>query len=71
MGLEGYGLDAGLPRRSACCCRRATRSRRSGCKAARLFVLRRGKVVSRMAPAEAMLSLEGRPERTGFAISGR
>jgi cytosine deaminase len=70
MGLEGYGLapgcNADLVVLQASGVVEAVRL-----KATRLFVLRRGKVVSRMAPAEAMLSLEGRPERTGFAIAGR
>jgi cytosine deaminase len=70
MGLEGYGLapgcNADLVVLQASGVVEAVRL-----KATRLFVLRRGKVVSRMAPAEAMLSLEGRPERTGFAITGR
>jgi cytosine deaminase len=68
MGLEGYGIQRG--------CHADLVVLQAGgvveavrLKATRLFVLRRGRVVSRMAPAEAMLSLEGRPERTGFAIS--
>ncbi|KJB96905.1 amidohydrolase family protein [Skermanella aerolata] len=70
MGLEGYGLvpgcNADLVVLQASGVVEAVRL-----KATRLFVLRRGKVVSRMAPAEAMLNLEGRPARTGFAITGR
>ena len=70
MGLEGYGLvpgcNADLVVLQASGVVEAVRL-----KATRLFVLRRGKVVSRMAPTEAMLNLEGRPARTGFAITGR
>lgn len=70
MGLEGYGIapgcNADLVVLQAGGVVEAVRL-----KATRLFVLRRGRVVSRMAPAEARLSLEGRPERTGFAIAGR
>ncbi|MFH7042006.1 amidohydrolase family protein [Paucibacter sp. JuS9] len=69
VGLEGYGLDAGckadfvlLQARSP---EEAIRLR-----AARLLVVRRGQVVSRMAPATARLSLPGRPPSVDWSNTG-
>jgi cytosine deaminase len=69
MGLEGYGIapgcNADLVMLQAADPIEAIRLR-----ATRLLVMRRGRVVSRMAPAEAQLSLLGRPERATF-LAGR
>ncbi len=69
VGLEGYGLDVGcnadfvlLQARSP---EEAIRLR-----AARLLVVRRGQVVSRMAPATARLSLPGRPPSVDWSNTG-
>ena len=69
VGLEGYGLDVGcnadfvlLQARSP---EEAIRLR-----AARLLVVSRGQVVSRMAPATARLSLPGRPPSVDWSNTG-
>ncbi|QQP87760.1 amidohydrolase family protein [Skermanella sp. TT6] len=70
MGLEGYGLEVGCNADMVVLqARDPVEAIRL--KATRLFVLRRGRVISRTAPAEALLSLEGRPERVGFATGAR
>lgn len=70
MGLEGYGIapgrNADLVMLQAADPIEAIRLR-----ATRLLVMRRGQVVSRMAPAEAQLSLPGRPERVAFLAERR
>ncbi|MDM4766925.1 amidohydrolase family protein [Pelomonas sp. SE-A7] len=67
LGLEGYGLEPGcqadfvlLQARSP---EEAIRLR-----AARLLVVRRGQVLSRMSCSEARLSLPGRPERVDWSF---
>jgi cytosine deaminase len=67
LGLEGYGIEIGcwadlvvLQARDAV---EAIRLR-----ATRLAVLRRGKVIARMAPATAVLDLPGRPGGTSFQL---
>ncbi|UEM22905.1 amidohydrolase family protein [Skermanella mucosa] len=70
MGLEGYGLEVGCNADMVVLqARDPVEAIRL--KATRLFVLRRGRVISRTAPAEALLSLDGRPERVGFATGVR
>ncbi|UEM05585.1 amidohydrolase family protein [Skermanella rosea] len=70
MGLEGYGLEVGCNADMVVLqARDPVEAIRL--KATRLLVLRRGRVISRTAPAEAMLSLDGRPERVGFATGAR
>jgi cytosine deaminase len=67
LGLEGYGLEVGCNADMVVLqARDPVEAIRL--KATRLFVLRRGRVISRMPAAEAALNLEGRPERVGFAI---
>ena len=65
LGLQGYGLDVGchadLVLLQATSPAEAIRLR-----AQRLLVVRRGAVVSRMAPAVAELTLPGRPSRVDF-----
>lgn len=67
LHLDGYGLEVGcnadLVVLQAADPVEAIRNR-----AARLFVLRRGKVISRCAPVESELSLPGRPERVSFTM---
>ncbi|WP_207486029.1 amidohydrolase family protein [Arenibaculum pallidiluteum] len=68
LGLEGYGLapgcNADLVMLQAADPVEAIRLR-----AARLLVMRRGRVISRMAPVEAQLALPGRPGRVTFQAS--
>ncbi|MGQ9367880.1 amidohydrolase family protein [Azospirillum sp. ST 5-10] len=70
LHLDGYGLEPGchadLVMLQAADPVEALRTR-----AARLYVLRRGAVVSRCAPVEAHLSLPGRPERVDFSLPPR
>nr|WP_037447098.1 amidohydrolase family protein [Skermanella stibiiresistens] len=67
LGLEGYGLEVGCNADMVVLqARDPVEAIRL--KATRLFVLRRGRVISRMPAAEAALNLEGRPDRVGFAI---
>ena len=67
LHLDGYGLEVGchadLVVLQAADPVEAIRTR-----ATRLFVLRRGAVVSRCAPVEARLSLPGRPESVSFTL---
>ncbi|WP_207460673.1 amidohydrolase family protein [Azospirillum sp. SYSU D00513] len=67
LHLEGYGLEPG--------CNADLVVLQAGdpveairLRAARLFVLRRGKVISRGAPVECRLSLPGRPETVDFTL---
>ncbi|WP_199541448.1 amidohydrolase family protein [Paraburkholderia kururiensis] len=67
LGLEGYGIAPGCEANCVVLDARdpveAIRLR-----ATRLAVVRRGKVVSRMPPARAALSLEGRPHEIDFRL---
>jgi cytosine deaminase len=67
LGLEGYGLEPGCHADLVLLDARdpveAIRLR-----ATRLAVLRRGRVVSRQAPAVASLNLPGRPESVDFKL---
>ncbi|WP_114861830.1 amidohydrolase family protein [Azospirillum brasilense] len=67
LHLDGYGLEVGchadLVVLQAADPVEAIRTR-----ATRLFVLRRGAVVSRCAPVEARLALPGRPESVSFTL---
>jgi cytosine deaminase len=70
LHLEGYGLAPG--------CNADFLVLQAGdpvealrLRAARLFVVRRGKVISRMARQEAVLDLDGREERVDFLRPAR
>jgi cytosine/creatinine deaminase len=65
MGLEGYGLDPGC-RADLVVLEAADPIEAIRLKAARLFVLRGGRVVSRSAPRMARLDLPGRPPAVSF-----
>ncbi|MBA4177148.1 MAG: cytosine deaminase [Leptothrix sp. (in: Bacteria)] len=65
LGLEGYGLEVGC-RADAVLLQARTPEEALRLRAQRLAVVRRGGVVSRMAPATAHLSLPGRPARVDF-----
>jgi cytosine deaminase len=70
LGLEGYGLAPGC-HADLVMLQAADPVEAIRLRATRLLVMRRGKVVSRMAPAEARLSLEGRPGRVTFQAGRR
>ncbi len=65
LGLQGYGLDVGC--HADFVLLQATSPEEAiRLRAQRLLVVRRGAVVSRMAPAVAELTLPGRPSRVDF-----
>ena len=67
LGLEGYGLDVGC--RADCVLLQARSPQEAvRLRAQRLWVVRAGTVVSRMAPATAALSLPGRPDAVDFTL---
>jgi cytosine deaminase len=65
LGLQGYGLDVGC-RADAVLLQARTPQEAIRLRAARLAVVRGGTVLSHMAPAEARLSLPGRPAAVDF-----
>ena len=60
LGLDGYGLEPGC-RANLVLLQARDPIEAIRLRATRLAVIRAGKVISRMAPAEAMLALPGRP----------
>jgi cytosine deaminase len=67
LGLEGYGVDVGC-RADLVLLQARDPVEAIRLRAVRLAVVRGGKVVSRMAPAVAVLDLPGRPGGTGFQV---
>ena len=67
LGLEGYGVDVGC-RADLVLLQARDPVEAIRLRAARLAVVRGGKVISRMAPAVAVLDLPGRPGGTGFQV---
>jgi cytosine/creatinine deaminase len=65
LGLPDYGLAPGC-RADAVLLQALTPAEAIRLRAQRLLVVSRGRVVARMAPATAALSLPGRPERVDF-----
>jgi cytosine deaminase len=65
LGLEGYGLEPGC-RADFLLLQARSPAEAIRLRAQRLFVVRGGAVVARMAPATAELSLEGRPGTVDF-----
>ena len=65
LGLQGYGLEVGC-RADAVLLQARTPEEAIRLRAQRLCVLRGGRVISRMAPAMAQLSLPGRPASVDF-----
>jgi cytosine/creatinine deaminase len=65
LGLDGYGLEPGC-RADFVLLQAASPQEAIRLRAQRLLVVRGGEVVSRSAPAEAQLSLPGRPVRVDF-----
>jgi cytosine deaminase len=65
LGLQGYGLDVGCHADFALLQARSP-AEAVRLRAQRLLVVRRGTVVSRMAPATAEISLPGRPKHVDF-----
>jgi cytosine/creatinine deaminase len=65
LGLEGYGLAPGC-RADFCLLQARSPEEALRLRAQRLWVVRAGVVVSRMAPATAELALPGRPLRVDF-----
>jgi cytosine/creatinine deaminase len=66
LGLEGYGLEPGC-RADFVLLQARGPAEALRLRAQRLLVVRGGRVVSRMAPATAELSLPGRPARVDFS----
>ncbi|CAG4892735.1 amidohydrolase family protein [Paraburkholderia saeva] len=67
LGLEGYGIEPGCEANLVVLDARDT-TEAIRLRAARLAVIRRGKLVSRMPAATATLSLEGRPLSVDFKL---
>jgi cytosine deaminase len=65
LGLDGYGLEPGC-RADAVLLQARTPQEAIRLRAARLVVVRGGTVLARSAPAEAHLSLPGRPACVDF-----
>jgi cytosine/creatinine deaminase len=65
LGLQGYGLEPGC-RADFCLLQARSPEEALRLRAQRLWVVRAGAVVSRMAPATAELALPGRPDRVDF-----
>jgi cytosine deaminase len=65
LGLQDYGLEAGC-RADFCLLQAHTPEEAIRLRAQRLLVVRAGRVLSRMAPATAQLSLPGRPAAVDF-----
>ena len=65
LGLQGYGLDVGC-RADMVLLQARTPEEAIRLRAQRLLVLRGGRVLSRMAPATAELTLPGRPTSVDF-----
>lgn len=70
LGLAGYGLEPGC-RADFLLLQARSPAEAVRLRAQRLLVVRGGRVVSRMAPAEAQLSLPGRPAHVDFTRQGR
>jgi cytosine/creatinine deaminase len=62
LGLQGYGLDVGC-RADFVLLQARSPAEAVRLRAQRLWVVRAGQVISRMAPAQAELNLPGRPDR--------
>jgi cytosine deaminase len=69
LGLEGYGIAVGC-NADLVVLQAADPVEAIRLRAARLYVLRRGRVIARSAPARAELNLPGRPEATEFMRAG-
>ena len=69
LGLEGYGLEPGC-RADFVLLQASSPEEAIRLRAQRLLVVRAGRIVSRMAPAVAELSLPGRPQRVDFTRQG-
>ncbi|MGC4078642.1 MAG: amidohydrolase family protein [Rubrivivax sp.] len=67
LGLEGYGLEPGC-RADFVLLQARTPAEAIRLRAQRLLVVRGGRVLSRMAPASAELSLPGRPATVDFTL---
>lgn len=65
LGLEGYGLEVGC-RANFVLLQASSSEEAVRLRAQRLLVVQGGRVVSRMAPAVAELTLQGRPTRVDF-----
>jgi cytosine/creatinine deaminase len=69
LGLKGYGLDVGNPADLLLLQARSP-AEALRVRAQRLLVVRDGRVISRMAPATATLTLPGRPQAVDFSHVG-
>jgi cytosine/creatinine deaminase len=67
LGLQGYGLDVGC-RADFCLLQARSPAEAVRLRAQRLLVVRAGQVISRMAPAQAVLNLPGRPDRQHHSV---
>ena len=67
LGLEGYGLEKGC-NADLVILQAADPVEALRLKANRLFVIRKGKIISRSAPLQAELNLPGRPEIQDFLV---
>ena len=65
LGLEGYGLEKGC-NADLVILQAADPVEALRLKANRLFVIRRGRIISSSAPVEAKLNLPGRPKIQNF-----
>ena len=67
LGLEGYGIEVGC-RADLVLLQARDPVEAIRLRAARLAVIRGGRVIARMAPATAVLDLPGRPGGTSFQL---
>ena len=67
LGLEGYGLEEGC-NADLVILQAADPVEALRLKANRLFVIRKGKIISRSAPLQAKLNLPGRPKIQDFLV---
>jgi cytosine deaminase len=67
LGLDGYGVEVGC-RADLVVLQARDPVEAIRLRAARLAVIRSGKVIARMAPATAVLDLPGRPGATSFQL---
>ena len=65
LGLEGYGLEKGC-NADLVVLQAADPVEALRLKANRLFVIRRGRIISSSAPVEAELNLPGRPKTQNY-----
>ena len=66
LGLEGYGLDVGC-KADLVVLQASDTVEAIRLRPPRLFVIRRGKILSEGSPLESKLNLPGRPENTIFS----